>query len=109
MRLSQSASGQQAAKCGGGRAGSKEDTVDNRVAHTPPTRPARWMPQTKAKVLDALFGGFISLEAACERYGLSIEECLTWQRAMKRFGVAGLQITKTQKYSRRLSAHHSDS
>ena len=109
MRLLHTAPEVRAVEHGNVRAKSHESPVGSREAHTAPTGPARWMPQTKAKVLDDLCGGYISLEAACERYGLSIEEGLTWQRAMKRFGLAGLQVTKTQKYRQRLNIRHSGS
>ena len=65
-----------------------------------PPRPTRWVPQRKAEVVAALRNGYLSLEEACERYALSIEECLTWQRGVDLFGLPGLQVNKSQKYRR---------
>ncbi len=38
-------------------------------------------------------GGLLSLEEACERYGLSLEELLSWRRANRDFGMRGLRAT----------------
>jgi hypothetical protein len=65
-----------------------------------PPRPTRWVPQRKAEVVAALRNGYLSLEEACERYALSIEECLTWQRGVDLFGLPGLQVNKSQKHRR---------
>jgi hypothetical protein len=47
-------------------------------------------------VVAAVDGGLISLDEACQRYALSIEEFLSWQRAFDRFGQRGLRATKTR-------------
>ena len=39
-----------------------------------------------------------SLEEACDRYVLTVEEYLGWQRSIDRHGLAGLRTTKIQKY-----------
>ncbi len=48
----------------------------------------------KAEIVAAVDGGLISLDAARQRYSLSVEEFLSWQRAFDRFGQQGLRATK---------------
>jgi len=62
-----------------------------------PPRPKRWVPHRKAEIVAAVRGGFLSLDQACERYALSIEEYLTWQRGIDLFGLAGLRVNKMQQ------------
>lgn len=64
----------------------------------PPANTKRWVVRRKAQVVAAVRGGLISLEEACERYTLSMEEFLSWQRLIDRHGVPGLRVTQTQKY-----------
>ena len=52
----------------------------------------------KAEVVAAVRGGLLSLEEACDRYVLTVEEYLGWQRSIDRHGLAGLRTTKIQKY-----------
>jgi hypothetical protein len=42
-------------------------------------------------------GGLLSLDEACQRYSLSVEEFLSWQRAFDRFGQRGLRATKADQ------------
>ena len=42
--------------------------------------------------------GVLTLEEACRRYTLSVEEFLAWQRAIERHGVPGLRATRVQQY-----------
>lgn len=58
----------------------------------------RWVPRKKAVVVAAVRGGLISLEDACERYALSIDEYVSWQSAVERHGLRGLRTTKVQNY-----------
>jgi hypothetical protein len=46
----------------------------------------------------AVRNGMISLEEACHRYHLSIEEFLSWQRQIESHGLPGLRVTRTQDY-----------
>jgi hypothetical protein len=52
-------------------------------------------------------GGALSLDEALDRYALSIEEYLTWQRAIGLFGLAGLRVN-TMQQNRRGSARLAD-
>src|SRR5215467_3649866 len=68
------------------------------VTDLPPSDTKRWVARRKAVVVDAVRNGAISLEEACRRYELSIEEFLAWQRAIESHGVAGLRVTRLQIY-----------
>lgn len=58
----------------------------------------RWIARRKAEVVAAVNGGMLSIQDACERYQLSLEEFASWQRAALRAGIPGLRITKSQQY-----------
>jgi len=64
----------------------------------PPAGTRRWVIRRKAQVVEAVRSGLISLEEACSRYALSIEEFLSWQRSIERDGLRGLRITRIQDY-----------
>ncbi|HEV2652385.1 MAG TPA: DUF1153 domain-containing protein [Rhizomicrobium sp.] len=75
-------------------------TIDN----LPQAHTKRWVPRRKAEVVAAVRGGLISLDEACNRYTLSVEEFLSWQRAIDKHGLSGLRATQTQD-SRNASRH----
>jgi hypothetical protein len=58
----------------------------------------RWVVRRKAEVVAAVNGGMLSIEEACERYQLTLEEFASWQRAVERSGLPGLRVTRTQHY-----------
>lgn len=64
----------------------------------PPANTKRWVIRRKAQVVSAVENGTISLEQACERYSLSVEEFLSWQRAIEAHGMRGLRATRVQQY-----------
>jgi len=64
----------------------------------PPPDTKRWVSRRKAEVVAAVQGGLISLEDACERYRLSIEEYLTWENAIHRYGLNGLRAADMQQH-----------
>ncbi|MDH3593970.1 MAG: DUF1153 domain-containing protein [Rhodospirillales bacterium] len=66
----------------------------------PPPDTERWVIRRKAEVVAAVRAGLISLEEACERYRLSVEEFLSWQRLIDRHGMRGLRTTRLQQYRR---------
>lgn len=74
----------------GGRALSLDDL--------PPPNTKRWVVRRKAEVVAAVRHGLLSLDEACKRYTLSIDEFLSWQRLMEAHGVRGLRATKVQTY-----------
>jgi hypothetical protein len=64
----------------------------------PPPNTKRWVVRRKAEVVAAVRHGLLSLDEACMRYTLSIDEFLSWQRLMEAHGVRGLRATKVQSY-----------
>jgi len=68
------------------------------LADLPPPNTERWVIRRKAEVVAAVRGGLLSLEDACGRYKLTVEEFLAWQRAIDRHGLAGLRATRVQEY-----------
>ena len=64
----------------------------------PPANTKRWVIRRKAEVVAAVRSGIISLEDACNRYKLSMEEFLSWQRLIDSHGLAGLRVTRLQDY-----------
>jgi hypothetical protein len=72
--------------------------INGTVIDLPAPDTKRWVARRKAVVVDAVRSGAISLEEACRRYELSVEEFLAWQRAIEAHGVAGLRVTRLQIY-----------
>ena len=68
------------------------------VHNLPSATTTRWVIRRKAEVVAAVRGGLLSLEEACERYTLTVDEFVSWQVAIDRHGLAGLRTTKIQKY-----------
>jgi hypothetical protein len=68
------------------------------VADLPPANTRRWVIRRKAEVVAAVRGGLLSLEEACERYTLTVEEFLSWQASINDHGLAGLRTTRIQQY-----------
>jgi hypothetical protein len=64
----------------------------------PPPNTKRWVIRRKAAVVAAVRSGLLSLEDACQRYTLSAEEFLSWQRLIERHGMRGLRATRLQDY-----------
>lgn len=64
----------------------------------PPPNTRRWVVRRKAQVVAGVRAGLITLEEACERYSLSVEEFLSWQKMFDRHGLSGLRTTRIQKY-----------
>ena len=82
--------------------------VDGRpltLSGLPEPKTKRWVPRRKAEVVAAVRGGLLSLDEACDRYTLSVEEFLSWQRAIDKHGLEGLRATHAQDY-RNETRHH---
>lgn len=71
------------------------------MADLPPPGTRRWVMRRKAEVVAGVRAGLLSLEEACERYSLSVEEFLSWQRLIDEYGMRGLRATRVQKYRKR--------
>jgi hypothetical protein len=70
------------------------------VEDLPPPETKRWVIRRKAEVVAGVRNGLISLEDACKRYKLSVEEFLSWQHLIESHGVRGLRTTRLQQYRR---------
>ncbi|WP_336279459.1 CtrA inhibitor SciP [Bartonella sp. CB175] len=68
------------------------------IADLPPKTTRRWVIRRKAEVVAAIRGGLLSLEEACQRYSLTVEEFLSWQDLIDQHGLAGLRTTRIQHY-----------
>jgi uncharacterized membrane protein YeaQ/YmgE (transglycosylase-associated protein family) len=64
----------------------------------PPPSTTRWVVRRKAEVVAAVNGGLLSVDEACDRYSLTVEEFAGWQRAVDRSGMPGLRVTRIQHY-----------
>ena len=68
------------------------------IADLPPISTRRWVIRRKAEAVAAVRGGLLSLEEACARYTLTVDEFLSWQISIDQFGLAGLRTTRIQQY-----------
>jgi hypothetical protein len=68
------------------------------VADLPQSGSQRWVVRRKAIVVAAVRGGLLSIEEACDRYKLTLDEFLSWQASINKHGLAGLRSTQIQKY-----------
>lgn len=71
------------------------------LSDLPSPNTKRWVIRRKAQVVMAVRGGLLTLDEACERYDLSVEEFLSWQRMIDRHGLPGLRVTRIQEYRHR--------
>ena len=56
------------------------------IADLPAPGTKRWIARRKAEVVVAVRGGLLSLEEVCNRYKLTVDELLSWQRSLQRSG-----------------------
>jgi len=75
------------------------------AADLPPADTKRWVARRKAAVVDAVRFGVLTLDDACARYALTVEEFLSWQAAVDQYGLAGLRITHAQEHRHHQHAH----
>ena len=68
------------------------------LADLPPPETERWVIRRKAEVVAAVRGGLLSLDDACDRYRLTSEEFLAWQKSIEQYGMQGLRTTRIQQY-----------
>lgn len=74
----------------------EKDTASDPLLPAPDTK--RWVARRKAVIVNAVRNGALTLDEACHRYQLSIEEFYAWQKAIDAHGVAGLRVTRLQIY-----------
>jgi Protein of unknown function (DUF1153) len=71
------------------------------AADLPQPGTRRWVIRRKAEIVAAVQGGLISLEDACSRYALTVEEFLVWQHSVDNHGLNGLRMMRDKHYRRR--------
>ena len=78
------------------------------VADLPPRNTKRWVIRRKAELVAAVRGGLLTLEEACERYTLTVDDFLSWQRTLDRHGLPGRgrPACKITANDRRIPARH---
>mgnify|MGYP003579609774 CR=1 FL=1 len=59
------------------------------IADLPSSMTTRWVIRRKAEIVLAVGGGLLSLDEACTRYHLTVEEFSSWQRATEKRGLLG--------------------
>ena len=64
----------------------------------------RWVVRRKAAVVAAVRNGVLSLNDACQRYNLSVEEFLSWEKLIERHGIGALRTTRLQRYRHQASS-----
>lgn len=64
----------------------------------PASTTTRWVTRRKAQVIAAIRGGLLTIEDACQRYRLTVDELSEWQAALDKHGARGLKTTLTQQY-----------
>jgi Protein of unknown function (DUF1153) len=68
------------------------------LADLPSPKTKRWVPRRKAEIVAAVRGGLLSLEDACARYALSLDEFMSWQSALEQYGLTGLRGREMQEH-----------
>jgi len=68
------------------------------ISDLPPPDTKRWVVRRKASVVYAVETGLISLDEACDRYAISLEEFTSWQQLLERHGLGGLRVTRLGEY-----------
>ena len=71
------------------------------VEPLPPPGVRRWVHKRKAAVVAAILDGRVSVEKACEIYGLSADEILSWRDLVERHGIDGLRSTSLSTFRKR--------
>jgi hypothetical protein len=77
------------------------DPVKDDPLHYVPELPSavgRWTVRLKAEVVRAVRGGWIPIDEVCQRYGISADEFVAWERDLDRYGIPGLRTTRYQIY-----------
>ncbi len=64
----------------------------------PPADTKRWVTKRKASLVACIKAGLLTLEEACEKYSLSVEEFQSWQMLIENHGMRGLRATRIQHY-----------
>ena len=60
------------------------------LTNLPKSQSIRWSMRRKSEVLNAIRCGLLPIEDARNRYAISMDELISWQMAIRRFGPEGL-------------------
>jgi hypothetical protein len=63
-----------------------------------PSPRQRWTGRRRATVIDAVRGGWVPIEEACQLYNISVDEFLAWERDIDHTGVPGVRTIRYQIY-----------
>ncbi len=74
----------------------------------PPTDTVRWVPRRKAQVVCAIRGGLITRRDACDRYGISDAELLSWEKLLASHGPRALRVTIRQRSQKEVASMSED-
>src|SRR5271169_6654740 len=66
------------------------------IADLPSAATRRWVIRRKAEVVAAVSGGLLSLEEACRRYTLTVDEFRSWQESIDQYGLGALRATRNR-------------
>lgn len=69
-------------------------------ADLPPPDTRRWVTRRKAEVVAGVRQGLITLAEACERYSLTVDEFMSWQKRFESHGIEGLRATRVVELRR---------
>ena len=67
------------------------------ATNLPESQTVRWVMRRKMEVLTAIRFGLVNIEDACARYGISMEELISWKSAFDRFGPVGLHALRLRR------------
>jgi hypothetical protein len=81
-----------------GQSADNDPTADSAGDSLPPPGTTRWVTRRKAQVVEGVRTGLLSLEEACRRYELTVEEFRSWERLIDRHGVDALRVTRLKQY-----------
>ena len=70
------------------------------LADLPRPPVSRWVARRKAQIVASVHGGLLDRNEACERYVITHEEFLEWDRAYSAFGLSGLKIRAKRQRER---------
>lgn len=73
-----------------------------KLRELPPPDTRRWVARRKAQVVAAVRSGVLTLDEACRRYNLSVEEFQAWEAALSKHGLRGLRTTRLGAYRPKL-------
>jgi hypothetical protein len=73
-------------------------SVDTDATDLPPAGTVRWVASRKAQVVSAIASGLLTLEQACARWDLSIEEIEAWRELANHYGTSALRTTRLKEY-----------